>query len=366
MGNASKYPCEILYRPTDPKYDESIRLFQGCPTLAVTRGGRIYLGWYAGGTKEPHMDNYNLLVYSDDEGKTWSSPLLVIPSSYEMSVHALDIQLFIDREGALHVCWVQNNTVKEPREIGEQAKSNQPNVYVDGYRFNDFGHAEWEIVCHNPDSDEPQFSAPKFMFYGFLRCKPTFLKNGDILYFNYDQLGDKYAYSISSDDGKSFERKYGSVKLNTMFDESMAYECKDGSIRMFARSKVGEIAESISRDGGNTWNETQKSGIVASDTRFYVSRLSSGRILLIYNEHPTNRTNMTAALSEDDGVTWQYKTCLDTGANISYPDADEKDGVIYLTYDNGRTKEREILFAKLTEEDIINGNEIEISIVSKP
>lgn len=360
MDNASTYSCEILYRPTDPKYDENIRKFQGCPTLAITRGGRIYLGWYAGGTKEPHMDNYNILIYSDDDGETWSKPLLVIPSSYEMSVHALDIQLFIDHDGALHVCWVQNNTV-------ELAKYPDTDGYtVDGYVFKDSRHAEWEMVCNEPDADEPQFSAPRFMFYGFLRCKPTFLDNGDILYFNYDQLCDKYAYSLSSDNGKNFIRRYGAKKLPTHFDESMAYEYKDGSIRMFARSKVGEIAESISRDGANTWNETKKSGIVASDTRFYVSRLSSGRILLIYNEHPTSRTNMTAALSEDDGVTWKYKTCLDTSTNISYPDADEKDGVIYLTYDNGRTKEREILFAKFTEEDIINGNEIEISIVSKP
>ena len=42
--------------PTDAKYAENIRLFQGCPPIAVTRGGRIYLGWYSGGTKESHID----------------------------------------------------------------------------------------------------------------------------------------------------------------------------------------------------------------------------------------------------------------------------------------------------------------------
>ncbi|MBO4548950.1 MAG: exo-alpha-sialidase, partial [Abditibacteriota bacterium] len=74
---ASQVPCEILYRPEDPRFDESLRRFQGVPTIAVTRGGRIYLGWYAGGTTEPHIDNYNLLVYSDDGGRTWSRPLMV-------------------------------------------------------------------------------------------------------------------------------------------------------------------------------------------------------------------------------------------------------------------------------------------------
>ena len=144
MDNASKYPCEVLYNTTDPKYDENIRLFQGCPTIAVTRGGRIYLGWYAGGTREPHMDNYNLLIYSDD-GKSWSKPLLVIPSSYEMCVQALDIQIYIDREGALHVCWVQNNTLKHSEHPDAEG------VLIDGYLFFDPKHTEWEMVCYDPD-----------------------------------------------------------------------------------------------------------------------------------------------------------------------------------------------------------------------
>ena len=91
MKNADKTACEVLYRPESDKYDEDIRMFQGCPTVAVTEGGRIYLGWYAGGTGEPHMENYNLLIYSDDSGSTWSKPIIVIPSSYENHIHALDI-----------------------------------------------------------------------------------------------------------------------------------------------------------------------------------------------------------------------------------------------------------------------------------
>ena len=114
MNNAEKKACDVLYKPKSSKYLESIRMFQGCPTLAVTKGGRIYMGWYAGGLREPHMNNYNLLIYSDDKGATWSEPLLVIPSSYENSVHALDIQLFIDPDGSLHVLWVQNNTTLIP------------------------------------------------------------------------------------------------------------------------------------------------------------------------------------------------------------------------------------------------------------
>ena len=64
MKNAKAEACEVLYQPKSSKYSEAIRIYQGCPTIAVTKGGRIYLGWYSGGIGEPHMDNYNLVVYS--------------------------------------------------------------------------------------------------------------------------------------------------------------------------------------------------------------------------------------------------------------------------------------------------------------
>ena len=72
MMYADSIPCEVLFYPTDPVYAEKVRRYQGCPTIAVTRGGRIYLGWYSGGRCEPHMENYNLVVTSDDGGSTWS------------------------------------------------------------------------------------------------------------------------------------------------------------------------------------------------------------------------------------------------------------------------------------------------------
>lgn len=364
MNNAQMFPCYILNKPSSTKYAESIRMYQGCPTLAVTKGGRIYLGWYAGGTREPHMNNYNLLIYSDDKGLTWSEPLLIIPSSYEMNVHALDIQLFIDPKGALHVCWVQNNTVPYCEELLKP--NGKPYTTVDGYTFNDRKHSEWEVICQNPDDENPLFSAPRYIYPGFLRCKPTFLKNGDWLCFGYDQLTKTYGYSISTDNGKTYTHYYGCEKFDTVFDETMAYQLDDGSIRMFARCWLGELVESYSYDNGRTWEKAQLSGITHSDTRFFVQKLPSGRVLLIHNDHPKERRNITIKLSEDDGKTWKYSKCIDSRNGLSYPDADIHDGIIYLTYDRGRTTDKEILFTSFTEQDIIDDRDIEISIVSKP
>lgn len=357
--NASKYPCPVLYRPTDPIYAEHIRHYQGCPTLAVTKGGRIYLGWYSGGTREPHMENYNLLICSDDLGKTWSAPLLVIPSVKERCVHALDIQLWTDPDGALHVYWVQNDTHPVSEGI--------PGYTVDGYVFNDSEHSEWVIVCADPDAADPVFTEPRRLDQGFLRCKPTVLPDGAWLNFNYDQMTDRYGYSISRDKGETWTRYYGAKKIPTPFDEGMAYVKENGDIRMFARTSVGELAECVSHDNALTWDPAVCSGIDSPNTRFFVARTPSGRILLVNNDHRTDRCRMTLYLSEDDGATWKYKRCIDARGGLSYPDADFYNGEILLTYDRERTGAMEILFVRFTEEDIMDESRpIVPQIVSKP
>ena len=364
MDNAKLYACPLLYRPTAPAYAEGIRRFQGCPTLAVTRGGRIYVGGYSGGSREPHIENYNLLIFSDDKGATWSEPLLVIPSDRERLIHALDIQLWCDGDGRLHVFWVQNNVKPEP-EVMPTAKPGQPLVAVEGYLFDDFRHAMWEAVCEDPDAEDPIFSEPRCLGDGFLRCKPLVTSGGRILYFNYDQIDTRYAYSISYDGGETLERRHAGEKIATPFDEGMAYERRDGSIRALFRSGKGELAECISYDGGESFGEARLSGIVAPNSRFFVSRTPTGRLLLILNDDRTERKNMTLALSEDDGATWPHRVTVDTRTALSYPDADFHGGRIFVTYDRERTGAKEILFFSCTEADIVNNTVPNITIISK-
>ncbi len=367
MKYADKMPCPVLYRPDDPAYDESIRQFQGCPTIATTDGGRIYLGWYSGGVREPDMRNYNLLIYSDDKGKTWSKPLIVIPSDTEHFIHALDIQLFTDPKGTLHVCWVQNNTEKAPEKLPEHGETQLLMCY-EGYMFNDFTHAEWEITCEDPDAAEPVFSAPRSLFPGFMRCKPLFLTDEHWLCFAYNQTVDTYCWSETKDGGKTYVQVDSEVaKIKTYFDEAMAYVMPNGDIRFFARCWYGRIAEMFSRDGGKSWGEAQLSDIVHADTRFFVSYTPSGKLILVTNDCENRRTNMTVYLSEDGGATFPIKRLIDDRDNLSYPDIAFADGRIYLTYDRDRNGYSEIFFLDFTEDDLMNPDyRFNINIVSKP
>ena len=368
----AKVACPLLYRPKDEKYAESIRNFQGCPTIAITRGGRIFLGWYSGGVREPDLENYNLLVYSDDQVKTFSDPLLVIPSEKERGVHALDIQLWTAPNGALYVFWVQNNAfpVTEENDWMQGTWEDQRIVVrFDGLLYPDLRHTAWFTVCEDPDAENPIFSAPRNFDIGFLRCKPLVLSSGRWMLFNYDQLKDNYGYSISDDEGKTFRRLYGPKKIETPFDESMAYERKDGSIRMLARSAVGALAEVDFFQNGEAFSEARLTEIDSPNTRIYVGRTPSGRILLVNNDDTEKRVRMTVYLSDDDGATFKYKRRIGDETHFtSYPDVDFYDGKIYLTYDHERTGAKEILLSVFTEEDIMQKTDAPIpaKIISKP
>ena len=193
------------------------------------------------------------------------------------------------------------------------------------------------------------------------------LDTGRTLYFNYDQMHPRYGYSISDDGGRTARRCYGAEKITTNFDEGMAYQRLDGSVRMLARTKLGELAESISYDRGETWEKACLSGIDSPNTRFWIARTPTGRVLLVNNDACDTRRNMTLYLSEDDGATWAYKRSIDPRNGLSDPDADFYNGRVYLTYDRERTGAKEILFLSFTEDDIIRGTgDLTPQIVSKP
>lgn len=365
MANAKSIPCPVLLYPQDPCYtDEHLRQFQGCPTVAVTPGGRIYAGWYSGGTCEPHIENFNLLVMSDDGGKSWSQPLLVIPSGREQGIHALDIQLWLAPNGSLHVYWVQNDA--EPY-AGQPLEGQK--VERGGWYFGDLAHAQWRIVCAEPDAAQPVFSAPEYVAPGFMRCKPLALTDTRWLCFGYDQLTDKYAYNVTYDGGKTCTRRYGGKKLPTPFDETMAYRRADGSIRMLARTFGPVLAESFSFDDGETWTDGAPTDIPDPSSRFYVGRTPAGRLLLVHHGVAEGHTRcaLTVSLSEDDGKTWLCRRLLDDRPGVSYPDADFYAGRIYLVWDFERTGAKEILFTSFTEEELLDGDfSFPVTFISRP
>jgi hypothetical protein len=158
----------------------------------------------------------------------------------------------------------------------------------------------------------------------------------------------------------------------------MVVERTDNVIWMLSRTMDG-IGESFSTDFGCSWSKPRPSSIghVTSNvprprsgvapvggsrsSRFHIRRLHSRRLLLVkhgtrIDQGSDRRSHLTAYLSDDDGATWSAGFLLDERHQISYPDvALSADGYLYIQYDRNRADDGEILFARITEKDIISG-----------
>ena len=338
----SVVPIVINTSPGE-KFKLEKRLWQGCPTILRTPRGRLYAGWYSGGTGEPDPKNYNLLIKSDDNGWSWSDPVAVVESDMTQNYIAIDIQLWLDPSDRMWMFITQR--------------------YLGGDRaIEDNDHlALWASVCDDPDADELVWSKPQYIANGFLRSQPLVLSNGDWVLCAYNWCDEYYHYSRSKDQGRTWFSCKAGKKQMPDYDESMILERKDGTLLLFARDSRPLIVKSISSDlDGTSWSDGTYTNILNASSRFYLRRLNSGKVLLICNAACDYRRNLVAKLSDDDGETWPWQLQLDDaetpGRGISYPDAVESpDGRIFIIYDRGRTTNREILMAQITEEDIIKG-----------
>ncbi len=360
----SLLPVEIDFDP-GRNYDRSQRKFQGIPGIAATSDTNIWATWYAGGNTEGPY-NYVTLAKSSDGGETWKEPVLIIDPKPE-GVRAYDPAIWLDPIGRLWLFWSQG--------------------WCPGEKLNvwDGRAGVWCIVCGNPnDEDESlKWSSPRRIFDGIMLNKPCVCKDGRWIFpisiwpnkpQHPDMEGRLLANAVVSvDKGESFEWLGGADKPDSSFDEHHIYETADGTLVLLSRVRHDSAAKSISTDGGRTWSMGEKCNVPCADSRFNITRLQSGRLLMV--NHPFEsykqgedwpvRKDMSLWLSEDDGKTWKYQTLIDPRQGVSYPDADQSpDGTIYVIYDYQRHTDLEILVAKFREEDLIEGKEVEPFIIS--
>lgn len=329
------------------RYSAERRLFQGIPTIERTPNGRLWAAWIAR-TKCEAPDCHVLLVTSDDGGKSWSKPRLVIDPPGD--VCAFDPCLWLDPEGLLWMFWTQS------------------------YGMWDGRGGVWCITSEDSQTFAPTWSAPRRLCNGVMLNKPTVLSTGEWLLpvsvwakstgaatttrHQHDPGEESGANVIVSRDfGQTFTMR-GQVKVQEReYDEHQIIERRDRSLWMLVRAPYG-IAETESTDGGKTWTDAGRSTMHHVNSRFCIRRLRSGNLLLITNEPPDGKTrsHLIAHVSRDDGKTWQGGLVLDDRPGVSYPDAiEDPKGVIRVIYDFERTKSKQILMAQFNERNVLSG-----------
>jgi hypothetical protein len=376
-------------QPPYHKHRINLRVFQGCPQVEISDGGRLWATWFGSNVQAErapfHHDQFSVISTSADGGKTWKEVFVFDPSEL-LGGGASDPMLWKDSNGNVRFIGLRN---------------------IDFKGQDEFATSAWEFTMLDPENEYTAWSEPRLLGNKNISVmKPLVFPDGTILRsmddFKLVGVRDKVRIRFLKEgvDGKPLFVSELPVDNDAVFAEQMPILRKDGSLFTFYRAKKGQkFAESY--DGGKTWELGGYFPMQFSiNTKCILKTLPSGRVLLVANDvqmkekggrrtyhftdengeerelqkHKTARTRMTAYLSEDDGKTFPHKMLLCDDGQISYPSAAiGKDGAIYIVYDQGRGTigQHTIFLSKITEEDVLAGKLIQDesflnNIVSRP
>ena len=330
------------------------RRHEGIPAVAVSpKNGRLWATWFGGPTDCEDSNNYVILATSADKGATWKQVLVCDPDGAG-PLRAFDPQVWVAPDGKLRWTWAER---KVPIRDGEN--------YRNGC-LHWFGlHRKLLSVTLDAENEPSEpYPEPRRIATGVMLGKPLVRSDGAWLYPVsewFDDLSGRVY--LTRDQGRTFELLGGvTIPLDKReFEEHNLVELKDGTLRAYMRVQHNGshcVWQSESRDGGRTWSKSGPCGFMQTNSRRFVRRLKSGALLLVKNgplDKDVGRNDMTAYVSDDDGVTWKGGLLLHKGA-CSYPDGDQAaDGSIYVIYDTERTGNRVNSLARFTEGDVRSG-----------
>jgi len=110
------------------------------------------------------------------------------------------------------------------------------------------------------------------------------------------------------------------------FEEPAVEQLKDGRILMFGRTRLGRIFRSVSDNEGLSWSKPQPTQLSSNYTPTSLWRIpQTGDLLCIWNQVDANemwvgyhRMRLTCAVSKDDGETWGHFRNLESRDDTCY------------------------------------------------
>ena len=346
--------------PVDWAHDRKHRVFGGIPSIACSpKNGRLWRTWYGGPTDGEDSNNYVILATSVDDGATWREVLVFDPDG-DGPKRAFDPQVWVDPNGRLQWSWTERVTV---------LRDGQDNRWGRPYQAQ--GERLMAVTLDAENEPAAPYPTPRTLApCGVMMMKPTVTRDGRWLYPLSVWFDDFSARVYESRDGGETLVPVGSATVpqkNRQFEEHNIVELKDGTIRLYLRvaKDAGWNAwQCDSRDGGRTWDAPRRCPFPHTNSRFWVTRLRSGALLLVKNgpldeviagKDYTGRVDMTAFVSDDDGETWTGGLLLKKGS-CAYPDGCQApDGTIYVTFDDDRFGTQSLYLRKFTEDDVRRG-----------
>ena len=306
---------------------ETINPDQGLPmvhvaALSQSPDGILNAVWY-GGTAECHPD-VNIYLAQKGPSGSWTAPRVIMKreqAAQDLSrpVKALGNALLLaEPDGSLRLLFV---TIAMGKWSGSQLNTC---VSKDG-------SLTWSRA-------ERLTLSPFFNFSELVRNRPVAQQNSGWCVPIYQEFLGKFPELIwlREEAERLLYRKTRIAGGCSVFQPSLI-PAGDASAVVLLRdyTDARKIHISNTYDGGLTWPFVTPTTLPNPDAGISGLRLSNGRLLVAFNDSPKDRSDLSLALSKDDGASWNRLVSLqqEENANFSYPYLlRQSDGVIALAY----------------------------------
>jgi predicted neuraminidase len=114
----------------------------------------------------------------------------------------------------------------------------------------------------------------------------------------------------------------------------------------------GRVLAARTRDGGRTWSQPEKLSLPNPNAAVDAAALPNGELLLVFNNRPQDRNNLSLAVSSDDGASWRVVHAFeddplaDPSVEFSYPwlAQDSENARMHLLYTWRRSRIKHVRF----------------------
>ncbi len=261
--------------------------------------------------------------YSADDGLTWTNKdFLIIPNEVELNIMSVSLLRLADDRIALF--YLRKQSLSDCRPV---------------VRFSNDEAQTWsKAVTIIPDSQNGYFVlnndrvvqlqsgrliAPVARHKTTNGCWTSKSAYGTIMCYLSDDSGNSRHRSKSVLDGVSPEDP---LKERVMLQEPGVVELDDGRLMMFCRTDAGRQYLSWSIDKGDSWTPLRPSNIISPLSPASMERIpNSSKLLLLWNNHDGidadlkgKRTPLCAAVSKDNGQTWEQERVLENNPHGWY------------------------------------------------
>jgi sialidase-1 len=274
--------------PQNPRNSEA--------AIIALKDGSLLLGWtefYAGSAAD-HGPARISGKLSKDGGHTWSEKYTLVENDGGCNV--MEVNFLRLKNGDLALFHCQKNTEETDCRVMMRTSKDEGKTWGPAKQL-----------------------SPAGKYTGLTNGRCIRLRTGRILLEAWEG-GDSYCY-LSDDEGGAWRESQRIKPPGGSCWEPACVELKDGRVVMLIRTGLGGQYRSLSKDGGETWDTPVATSLVGTAAPVSISRIpTTGDLLALWNHNPgaKDRNPLTAAISKDEGETWQNLRNVEGGPDDAW------------------------------------------------